>query len=140
MSGGGGLAARHRPGPRAVPSSRYERAGGYDGIPPEGGPRPPARRAQRGGLPRDAAAHPGGAPIAAGGGDCLMRRLPLAAVRVLELGAPPAGAHCGVEGLPDHKKERLRLADEASRPARPDIIVASVGGPEGETGISAADV
>jgi len=129
-----------------------------------------------------------------------MRRLPLAAVRVLELGAAPAGACCarllgdaGAEVIrvepvasrdgPDEQRlylhlnrnklgcsldlshplgrelllrlaarsnvvvegfgggrERLGLTDEAFRETHPDIIVASVGGPEGETGISVADV
>jgi len=130
-----------------------------------------------------------------------MRRLPLAAVRVLELGAAPAGAYCArllgdvgaevirvapvarrdgpderrlslhlnrnklgctldlshprgrelllrlaarsnviIEGFTAGERERLGLTYEALRAARPDIIVASVGGPEEETGISLADV
>ncbi len=130
-----------------------------------------------------------------------MRRLPLAAFRVLELGAAPAGACCArllgdagaevirvepvarrdgpderrlylhlnrnklgcsldpshphgrdlllrlaarsnvvVEGLVGGERERLGLTYEAFREARPDMIVASVGGPDGETGISVADV
>jgi crotonobetainyl-CoA:carnitine CoA-transferase CaiB-like acyl-CoA transferase len=130
-----------------------------------------------------------------------MRRLPLAAVRVLDLGAAPAGACCArllgdagaevirvepvasrdgaderrlylhlnrnklgcsldlshprgrelllrlaarsdvvAEGLAGSERESLGLTDEAFREARPDIIVASVGGAEGETGISVADV
>jgi len=130
-----------------------------------------------------------------------MRRLPLAAFRVLELGAAPAGAYCArllgdagaevirvepvarrdgpderrlslhlnrnklgcaldlshprgrdlllrlaarsnvvVESLTAGERERLGLTYEALRAARPDIIVASVGGPEEETSISVADV
>jgi len=130
-----------------------------------------------------------------------MRRLPLAAVRVLELGAARAGAYCArllgdagaevirvepvarrdgpderhlslhlnrnklgcaldlfhphsrdlllrvaarssvvIEGLSGSEKERLALTYEAFQAARRDIIVASVGGPEGEPTISVADV
>jgi crotonobetainyl-CoA:carnitine CoA-transferase CaiB-like acyl-CoA transferase len=130
-----------------------------------------------------------------------MRRLPLAAVRVLSLGAAPAGAYCArllgdvgaevirvepvarregpderrlslhlnrnklgctldlshphgrelllrlaarsnvvVESLTAGERERLGLTYEALRAARPDTIVASVGGPEEETSISVADV
>jgi len=130
-----------------------------------------------------------------------MRRLPLAAVRVLELGAAPAATYCArilgdvgaevirvepvarhdgpdkrrlslhlnrnklgctldlfhprgrdlllrlaarsnvvIEGLAGSEKERLALTYEAFQAARRDIIVASVGGPEGEAGISIADV
>jgi crotonobetainyl-CoA:carnitine CoA-transferase CaiB-like acyl-CoA transferase len=130
-----------------------------------------------------------------------MRRLPLAAVRVLDLGAARAGAYCArllgdagaevirvepvarrdgpderrlslhlnrnklgcaldlshprgrdlllrlaarsnvvVEGLAGSEKERLALTYEAFQAARRDIIVASVGGPEGEPTISVADV
>ena len=130
-----------------------------------------------------------------------MRRLPLAAVRVLSLGAAPAGAYCArllgdvgaevirvepvarregpderrlslhlnrnklectldlshprgrdlllrlaarsnviVESLTAGERERLGLTYEAFQAARPDIIVASVGGPEEGESISLADV
>ena len=130
-----------------------------------------------------------------------MRRLPLAAVRVLELGAAWAGAYCArllgdvgaevirvepvarhdgpdeqrlslhlnrnklgctldlshprgrdlllrlaasskvvIEGLAGGERGRLGLMYEAFQAARRDIIVAFVGGPEGEAGISVADV
>jgi len=129
-----------------------------------------------------------------------MRRLPLAAVRVLELGAAPEGACCArllgdagaevirvnpvhrdapdeprlylhlnrnklacsldlshphgrdlllrlaamsnvvVRSLTSSKRERLGLTYDAFRKARPDIIVASVGGPEEGESISLTDV
>jgi crotonobetainyl-CoA:carnitine CoA-transferase CaiB-like acyl-CoA transferase len=130
-----------------------------------------------------------------------MRRLPLAAFRVLELGDALAGAYCArllgdaggevirvqpvarhdgaderrlylhlnrnklgcslnlshprsrelllrlaarsdvvVEGLASGERKRLGLTYKAFREARPNITVASVGGPDGETGTSVADV